>query len=274
MHRLSSWPDDRRVGTVAAAVVVTLAPLVLLAGAQPTFAADGQVTITFSGTGPEPLVCTSYPEPASVSIKVGTAVAVENRTGVSAEVDIGTADPVPLADGEGLTLKLKKGTHELRLVPSCLVVQAGAATVNVADGSDEREPGTNPAAEEPDPTRAPPATTPATDGRASTTSGAAPTTTAPVGGPASGGGASGSGSGTGADRPVVAAAPEAVPADAPALEGGPVLEQVGPYPLPRRDNDDRGKQLLGVIAAICVLGVTAGIIRAILAQQASGAAGT
>lgn len=268
MHRLSSWPDDRRAGTVAAAVVVALAPLALLAGARPGFAADEVVTIIFSGTGPEPLVCTSYPEPPSVDIKVGTAVAVENRTGVSAVVDIGTADPVPLADGEGLTLKLKKGTYELRLLPSCLVVQAGAATVNVADGSDVREPGTNPPAEAPDPTRAPPPNTPATDPPASTA--VVPATGDPAGGPASGG-APGSGSGTGADRPVVAGAPEAVPADAP--EGGPVLEQKGPYPLPRRDNDERGAQLLAVIAAICVLGVTAGIIRAILAQQASGAAG-
>jgi len=265
MHRLSSWPDDRRAGTVAAAVVVALAPLALLAGARPGFAADEQVTIIFSGTGPQPLVCTSYPEPPSVHIKVGTAVAVENRTGVSAEVDIGTADPVPLADGEGLTLKLKKGTYELRLLLSCLVVQAGAATVNVADGSDLRQPGTNPPVQALDPTRAPHSTTPPTDPPASTTA-VIPATGDPAGGPASGG-VPGSGSPTGADRPVVAGAPEAVP------ESGPVLEQKGPYPLPRRDTDDRGEQLLAVVAAICVLGVTAGIIRAILAQQASGAAG-
>ena len=270
MRRLSSWPD-RRAGTVAAAVVVALAPLALLAGARPGFAADEPATIIFSGTGPEPLVCTSYPEPGSVYVKVGTAVAVENRTGVSAEVDIGTAVPVPLADGEGLTVKLKKGTHELRLLPSCLVVQAGAALVNVADGSDARELGPNPPAEEPEPTRAASPTTPATDPPAPTMSAASPTTSEPAAG--TGGPASGSGSGTGADRPVVAGAPEAAPADAAGIEGGPVLEQVGPYPLPRRDNDDRGKQLLAVIAAICVLGVTAGIIRAILAQQASGAAG-
>jgi hypothetical protein len=43
---------------------------------------------------------------------------------------------------------------------------------------------------------------------------------------------------------------------------------------PTKQDNQTGERLLGIIAAICVLGVTAAIIRAILAQRASGVVGT
>jgi hypothetical protein len=43
---------------------------------------------------------------------------------------------------------------------------------------------------------------------------------------------------------------------------------------PTKQDNQKGERLLGIIAAICVLGVTAAIIRAILAQRASGVVGT
>jgi hypothetical protein len=278
MRRLTSASDHRRRGAIAAMVALALAPLALLAGGWPSFAAGEQVTIIFRGDGPEPLVCTSYPEPTSVSIKVGTAVAVENRTGLAAVLSIGTAEPIPLPDGEGLTLKLKKGTHELRLEPSCLVVQAGAATVEVGTGSDLGEP-VAPPGPGPEPTRSIGDPTPTASSVTPTETSASPAASEPAAtaGPTSPA-AVDVGSrdrAIGVDRPVVPGAPEAVPgAEMPADQSGPVLERVGPYPLPGRDHDDRGERLVAVIAAICVLGVTAGIIRAILAQQASGAART
>ncbi|MGE5829575.1 MAG: hypothetical protein ACM30G_14625 [Micromonosporaceae bacterium] len=187
----------------------------LLVSAPPALAAHQRPgpVVEFHGSGPVPLACTSTPNRVLVQVARGQWLNVVNRTGVRATVVVAN-HRLPVADGQGRSLRLHPRQYQVSMVPNCLVrpSDAHAATVDVTD----------------DPPGSPTAST---------------------------------GTGPQGSRSAVAVDPAAQP-------DGLLEEQA--Y-TPAASPELPSISLLGVIAAICVFGVTVSIIRAILAQRAARA---
>ncbi len=214
------------------------------------FAAEGEPTIGFTATGTPPLRCGSQPSVGSLSVSTGTRIIVANLTGVAAAVDVGWTKVLQLAPGKEALVELTPGQHDLRMVPNCvLVTEIGVAVVTVLIGQPPDEPSPS---GEPDS----PADDPITMSMAPSPTGTA--------GPALGG------SGVaepGAEGTTTITGPGVDPAAADgSLETGVIHVQAIDLGGSR---DPKGVRLLAVIAAICVFGVTAAIIRAIVSQRTS-----
>jgi hypothetical protein len=237
----------RRAAALGSAAVlglwVALVPLV--AAADPV-----APTVTFTSTGVPPVSCGSQPNVTSLALPEGTAFLVENRIGESAWVRVGDEAVLEVADGAGALLTLAVGQHDVRMVPSCLVTGEGRAQKVVVTVS--------------------PATAASGDPSASSAPGATPTPDVPSGEPT----ATGSEPvasvpagpiGTPAVVPAgteVVVDPGAPPATLPPLGHSEVLAATA-VQLPGGGNP-KGVRLLAIVAAICVLGVTAAIIRSIV----------
>jgi hypothetical protein len=223
----------------AGCLLLTLAPAAT--GADPATA----VTITFTGTGSAPLVCGSRPDVAFFSLTRGQVIILTNLTGAEATIDVGGKTPRTVASGSGISVKLAVGEHILRMVPKCLLLgEVGQAVVMVVAGPPDA----------PTPVGPPPG-------------GAGPSNRA-LGSPGPTGPASGP-SGT-AEAGTLLSASIAGTADPTAGPGVPSAPGGGgrPTSVPvEPPSDERGIRLLAIIAAICVLGVTAGIIRAIVTHR-------
>lgn len=169
--------------------------------------------VQFNSNGPAPLACTSTPDRVSVQVARGEWLNVVNRTGVHASVVV--ADHrLPVADGQGRSLRLHPGQYQVSMVPSCLV-RPGDARATTVDVTGDRP-------------------------------------SSPIASP-------------GADRSGSRSAYEVDPVAQP---DGLLEDQA--YEPPSA-TEMPSFHLLGVIATICVFGVTASIIRAILAQRAARA---
>jgi hypothetical protein len=212
------------------------------AAAAAAQAGPNDPTVTFQGSGTPPLACGSIPDQPALTILVGTKVVVANQTGASATVMIGTVAGTTLEHGEATRVRLKKGQHTLTLVPDCAVVTTvGSSVITVNEPEDEGEPDPDPEAPGSGATRPP--------GRGTGSTGA------PLVAP-----------GVSTATPT-AASPSSTPATPLPGPDGDVAEFEPSYALgvPPVTN---GNVLLAIISLICILGVTAGIIRAILAQRA------
>ena len=255
---------------LAAAPVLVAAPWAFAGMAEP----DGP-TVSFAATGAVPLACGSHPNVSSLQVKVGTKIIFANLTSTAAALTVAGEKVADLDPGTGAVVKLKQGQHEVRLSPQCMVVTGtDPLVVSVITGSDMHEssgpiPPEEPPAilAEPGPAGSPSATS----GSSSASSGA---TSVPVGASAAPGSSSGTAGATpgGPGAPATAVTASAHPV-ADDSGGGPmesVVIDVQRIPLgdPR---DPKGGRLLAVIAAICVIGVTAAIIRAIVSQRTSSA---
>lgn len=246
-------------------------------------------TVTFTATGLVPVACGTRPDASSLSIPDASAVVVANRTGVSAAVVVGGQRQLTVADGEGASLTLTPGQHEIRLVPQCvLVTQTKALVVTVTSAPPEPPapsatpdaPATSGAA---DPSSTPPATDPppASDPPPGVTPPpATPDPPAQPGTPPQGGSPGDPEPGAGAGHPRATAADPELSSGA-----GPIAASPTPGPWPsveefsgvrgadvlRADpvalaggSHSKGLRLLAVVATICVLGVTVAIIRTIV----------
>jgi len=248
----------RRLTGVWMVLLAVLVTLVLSGPAGPTapaYAATDQPTVSFVGSGPAPLACSSRPSVPNMTIKRNTRIVLANFTGVDATANLGPGDTVAVADGTAISVKLKEGTYSITMSPSCLTT----FDVEPAEITVVRE------LFDPSPSPAPPVRTePVSSG---------PGTVPPASGSS---GQSGSGGGSGE-----AAAGSAAGADssdsldpADSTTGGlPEVEHTV-ADRPNTPPDGRGERLLALIAAICVFGVTSAIIRAIVAQRATGATST
>jgi hypothetical protein len=262
-------------------VFAVLGPVLLLASSaygDGDLAAAENPTITFTSTGTIPVVCSTRPNVSSLTVKVGTRIFFANLTGTSASIDLGQKDPVSLANGTGALVMLRKGVYNLRMVPDCVVVEdAEPVAVNVVpaappSGAPSPSPSLS-ASPNPSPGQVGPAAS-----QSPTAPPEAPGTTTPVGSGASGSPgalvaptAGSSGRGQPAAGPGAGLGPNTVANDSSLTESR-VLE-VRPVPF-GPTNDPKGSRLLALIATICVFGVTAAIIRAILAQRTSSALNT
>jgi hypothetical protein len=212
-------------------------------------------TITFwpaEGSG-----CSSAPDVPMLTVPPDTKITLVNRTGLDAVLDIGDRNASPrLADGDGVWVTLGRGEHAVRMIPDCqdeagtieaamvYVLKATAATTGTSTAIPT---GTGVAPAPGLMTLTEPTASPSAESDGVSLPGAATPTTSPTMAIMSGNSGS-----------------------EPVLGGGSEPEQIGePF---RVDGDNRGVRLVAVVALICILGVSVGIIRAIRAQRASSAA--
>jgi hypothetical protein len=196
--------------------------------------------------------CATAPDQSSLTVSAGTRVVFFNQTGHDGAVVVGDqTEQVDDFSAVGLTIAV--GQYNVRLVDDCgsaAVSQPVALTVAAAG----------------------PSSTPT--GAGAPVTGASPETTALTGSaaPTDGqGGADGSGTAgptsAGGVPPraqaVVSASPMPTPSSVPVADPTPVLA-VTPVGLDGAGGNPKDVRLLAVVAAICVLGVTAAIIRSIV----------
>jgi hypothetical protein len=255
----------RLLALLAAAPVFVAAPWAFAQTAD----SEGP-TVNFTATGAVPLACGSHPNVSSLQVKAGTRIVFANLIDTTAALTVGGEKVTDLGPGTGAVVRLEQGQHEVRLLPQCVVVtRTDAVVVSVLAGSDGHES----ASRTGDPTT--PEEPPAVPAQPRSSGGAsvpAAVSAAPSGtsGPGPSSGTSlGAPGGPGAPATTVTAPthPAAGSADAP-LESAVIDVQRIRLGNPR---DPKGGRLLAVIAAICVIGVTAAIIRAIVSQRTSSA---
>jgi hypothetical protein len=189
-------------------------------------------TVIFSSTGVPPVSCGSRPNVTSLSVPEGTPIVIENQVGVGGWVHVGDEPVIEIADTASVLLTLAAGQHDVLVVPACLVVGNGAVkpvAVTVTGGPTSSDP----------PATGPPATT-----------GVTPSAAVP--------------SGSGGASPAVIPARTAVGQPSATASGGPDSAAVLAVRQVERDANPKGVRLLAAVATICVLGVTAAIIRSIV----------
>jgi hypothetical protein len=209
-------------------------------------------TVTFTSGPLAPLVCGSKPDVTTMTIVEGGRVNLVNHIGSGAVMDIGGASEATVPDGEGASVQLRAGRHTVRLLPDCPAHgQIVALTVDV------------------EPLPGPPLPGPSTSPGPSPSAGPVPEATR---------GTRGTGPGDGWDgvRAERSNPDNRLAAGGDGRTGGGGSTLPGDSPIlamnafgSDRPGDRRMGLLLGVIAAICVCGVTAALIRAILTQRAS-----
>lgn len=218
-------------------------------------------TVTFTSNGAPPVTCHTRPDVRSLTVPEGTAILIANHTEVRAAVTVGGVTVLTVNDGEGALLTLAPGQHEVLVLPECRSTgnnRSVAVTVTAAPPTTTAPaPDTPPAT--PTITGSSPGGTPV---RSSTPPGATPTT--PGSGPATTDvpanwipPSPGSTPSTGA----VTSGPSSAPARADVVRADIVALEDGA-------GNPKGVRLLAAIATICVLGVTAAVIRSIVRLDA------
>jgi hypothetical protein len=262
-------PRRLRLFALAAGIpVLTLAPWAYAATAAPEFP-----TITFTSTGTAPIVCGTRPNVTNLLIRHGTRIIIANRTGVSTTIDVGRRRVLEVPDGSGVRVRLSRGQHELRMIPDCVVAgEAEMAVVNVLTWEQMRD------------LASPEATpTPKSDGGGSGVTVEATTDPGSPPGPAESGvvaspapTADPAGPTSDEDANTVVESsddpPDPLILGAQQAPAGTEIVEIEAFQLDDR-GDPKGLRLLAAIATICVLGVTAAIIRAIVAERTSDPVG-
>jgi hypothetical protein len=274
-----SW--SRYPAVLLAAAVVAGAPLLAAgpAGAAPV-ESGRQVTFSSSG-GLLGVTCSATPSPALLTIPADTTLRVVNHTGHRATLLLDGAARGEVARGSTAEVLFRRGPVSLALEPHCVIKEKSAARVNVVAA---------PRATTPDPTPPQPS-----GAGSSGTDNDRPAKSRPSG--SAGGSTADPGpAGTPGRRPVAPQAPsqtgsgaaEPTPAAEDVLpddsgligdgtsvatpppvepEGGGLAAEPMASVEPITKRGPVG--LLGLLATVCVLGVSIGAIRAILAQRAS-----
>ena len=218
---------------LAAAVVMIGAPVLWAstAWAQPS------ATVVFAGgcaselVGPQTVV---VPEPRETTIPAGATVRLVNRLGTAGTLSLDGEPAAQLPAGAEVEVRLHAGTLAVTMEIECADGDTATATATVRTG---------PAGQAP--SAAPPAGSPSgdPDGDQGTGSDEAPATGGPS--PAA------TGSSAGPDAGQTDAAPEPVPASAAGGTG------------------DQPNSALALVAAACVAGVLAAVIRAFAARRST-----
>jgi hypothetical protein len=285
---MSPFAHRHRTAALAAAVIIG-APL-LIGGVAYAEPAESGRQVVFSGSGLLGVSCAANPSTGSVTIAAETSLRVVNRTGHRATLLLDGSARGEIARGSTAEVLFRRGPVSLSLKPHCVLPQRKSVRVQVIVPRPS-EPEPPPVATDPEPP-----TDGGPDGPASrpgAATGGSVFGPAPSGGrdgrPSIGGSRDGTGSrndardggpdpGSASEEPGLAAdegdmgngtTVPALPSDGESIDGvnlaAEPLASVEPM-------DDKGPiGLLSLIAIVCVLGVSAGAIRAILAQRASRA---
>ncbi|MFC0532925.1 hypothetical protein [Phytohabitans kaempferiae] len=226
---------------------------------EPVPAESGKEVVFSGDRGILGVSCAANPSATSVTVPAETTLRVVNKTGYRAKLLLDGAAQGELANGAAAPVVFHRGPVTLGLKPSCMISDESAVRVEVvpaprtkAPGSSTKPPASSsrpPAPGERDSRGANPAATPS----AALTASPAATETPEPATASEDGGDLGAGvatvdetSGTG----TATVAAEALSSVQPVRKSGPI-------------------GLLALIATVCVVGVSAGAIRAIIAQRAT-----
>lgn len=230
------------------ATVVALSALIGLPLASPASADAG---VTFSGGGLGLLLCGSKPDTPQVTVGAEMKIRLTNGLGGNAQLRIDGTPSASLAGGETVEVQFHRGPVSITMVPDCplnLNTKYEALTVQVTPlpvaprTSSPAKPSAKPSA------TAAPGSTPGSGGLP-----ALPTDPLFID-PNVAGGSPSPGSSLDAS-PATIVNPDGTPAQTNLANHRPV---------------DKGPiGLLAIIATVCVVGVSAGAIRAIITQRAS-----
>jgi hypothetical protein len=260
---MSRYVRERTVRVGALLATGAVAGLPLLA-AGPAAAAGPEISFSRGG-GLEALSCSSSPSEESVTVPAESTVTFVNRLGSDATLRIDGRDATEVKKDESTDVLFHRGPVQVALVPDCSLL---ALSKTFEPVSVKVEPADTPA--DPPSSQA-----------------------AKPGGHAAAGGSSGStssgGSSTGTDEsPAADRKPSASPSSSsvPPAGGGVGSTGAGTVEGPEAPGGEQGlaaeplssvrasaergpNGLLAIIAAVCVVGVSAGAIRAIVAQRAT-----
>jgi hypothetical protein len=257
-------------GRLALAGVFSVALGGFVIGLAAVASADTTSTITYRAVGSDPSVCTSAPDVARLTIAFGTSIRLVNLTGSPVIVDTGGKKTQSLTVGQGVNVRLSAGVHDVRLVPDCVVI--GAVVASTVDVLKNQMPQTPSGGPTDGPTGTPSATASVTPSWTSPQVMSTPPLATTSALPTLDGGVVPSMGGTDlpADATSLTSLNAGGPPDASPVGGGGIgTDDFGPPFALTDENDHKGVQLVGVVALICILGVSVGIIRVIRAQRAS-----
>jgi hypothetical protein len=170
--------------------------------------------------------CAARPQPSSITVSAGTQVVFVNNTGSDATVRLdGNLQPSGLASGSNVAMSLDTGQHQVQLVLACGPSSTATVIVGPTRGSTRTT-----AAGAGGPPPVPPQTADPADSPGASSSTASPQ--------------------------MVSVQTSGAAALSPALGASPAgLDQPG---------NSTGVRLLAIVATICVLGVSAAVIRSII----------
>lgn len=248
-----------RAAATAVAALFAATPLLVTAAAQAAPAlgplpAESGKEVVFSGDrGLLGVSCAANPSTSSVTIPAETTLRVVNKTGYRAKLMLDGAAQGEIADGAAAPVVFHRGPVTLGLKPSCMLSDESAVRVEVVPVPSTKAPGAKPRPATQPRDRDQREEAPQAERSGEPTPSPAVTETPEPAMPSEDGGDSGEAvatvddtSGTG-DAGVAA---EALSSVQPVRKSGPI-------------------GLLALIASVCVVGVSAGAIRAIIAQRAT-----
>lgn len=246
--RVSSRPGILAALALAAAVGPLLAPLAAAAASSPT------VTFT-GGCGLLGVGASSQPSTGSVKISANSSVSFVNHLNSSAQLFVNGSSQASLNPDYQVKVSFSSSAS-VSLVPSCLLGTGGAGTVSVKVSSPTPGSPTGPAPTTGTPTHASPTAKPSAT---SSPSAARPSLT-PSGVPSGLVPSLGQSGLAGPSGAAIAAGPTDPASGSPILAVGAATPASSGHQGPDR--------LLVVISAVCIIGVTIALIRAIVAQRA------
>lgn len=244
----------RRLSATAAIGALVGLPLAMPAYAQST-------SVTFTGGGLGLLLCGSKPDTSRIVVPAEQKVRLTNQLGTDATLNIDGASNSTVANGETVEVQFHRGPVSIGMVPDCplnLNPKYEQLTVDVKQNTVAVPPPANTAPARPSPKpspNTPPAAAAPTRGAQETAATAPP---AP-----------------GASLFSEFAMPGAEPTAGVNLESPATVVHPGRSPRGQKLAGDTGPVdkgpigLLAIIATVCVVGVSAGAIRAIITQRAS-----
>ncbi|GAA2351236.1 hypothetical protein Cme02nite_24510 [Catellatospora methionotrophica] len=274
-----SYAIRRRAAAFAAAGLLAGLPLL---GAGQAMAAEPEAApgVSFDGGGLGLLLCGSKPATAKITVPAESKVRLTNGLGQGATLQIDGKDSAAVADGETVEVQFHRGPVKVAMVPECLLnlnPTFEPLTVDVVNRSTSTPPSSGNSGggqgSGSTPSKKPSAKPSPTKGASQSSGGNRQTS--PAGSPDN------------TDETVDVPDPSGAPlfeeppvagADGePAPEESPNGSVVGSSnKIETRDaklvSSDKGPiGLLAIIATVCVVGVAAGAIRAIIAQRATRA---
>ncbi|GAA1635951.1 hypothetical protein ACFQY4_45620 [Catellatospora bangladeshensis] len=264
-----SYAIRRRAAAFAAAGLLAGLPLL---GAHPATAAEPEAApgVSFSGGGLGLLLCGSKPATAKITVAAEAKVRLTNGLGQGATLQIDGKDSAAVPDGETVEVQFHRGPVKVAMVPECLLnlnptfEPLTVEVVNKATAAPSRPTGGQSPSATPSrkPSTKPSPKVPSQAGQS----------------PQAG---QGSGQETSSTNGQLPEEPEETLFPTPSDEGEePAVEPsaavvLGPDeqkmdPAASTSSPDKGPiGLLAIIATVCVVGVSAGAIRAIIAQRAT-----
>ncbi|WP_155369217.1 hypothetical protein [Catellatospora vulcania] len=276
-----SYAIRRRAAAFAAAGLLVGLPLL---GASPAGAVEPEAApgVSFSGGGLGLLLCGSKPATTKITVAAESKVRLTNGLGQGATLQIDGKDSATVSDGETVEVQFHRGPVKVAMVPECLlnlnptfepltvdVVSRSTSPSGSSSGSSGGGQGSGST-----PSKKPSAKPSPTKGAGQSAGGNRQTTPAEV--PGDGGETVNVPDPTGSplfeDPAPQGGETEPAPEESPK---GTVVGQDSSKidaTLSSVNSPDKGPiGLLAIIATVCVVGVAAGAIRAIIAQRATRA---